>query len=161
MGFADPFCADLSARLVAATRALGKPVHDGGAYVCIEGPLFSTRAESRIYRAWGAAIIGMTAIPEAKLAREAEIAYAMLATATDYDVWHETAADVTADMVMQNLRRNVESARRIVSDVIRDLPGDWRSTARGALRDAIVTDPARIPAAARERLRPLLEGGNA
>lgn len=158
VGFADPFCPDLSARLCAAGRALGKTLHAGGAYVCIEGPLFSTRAESRLYRSWDAAIIGMTAVPEAKLAREAEIAYAMLATATDYDVWHASEADVTADMVVQTLLRNVETAKQIVSDVVRDVPDDWVSTAHGALRDAIVTDPARIPLKLRHDLAPLLEG---
>jgi len=158
VGFADPFCADLSARLCEAGAAQGKTIHRGGAYVCIEGPLFSTRAESRLYRSWDAAIIGMTAIPEAKLAREAEIAYAMLATATDYDVWHESEADVTADMVIQTLLRNVETAKEIVSAVIRDLPPDWVSTAHGALTNAIVTDPARIPLKLRHDLAPLLEG---
>ncbi len=156
VGFADPFCPDLSTRLVQAGRALGQTVHQGGTYVCIEGPLFSTRAESQLYRSWGAAVIGMTAIPEAKLAREAEIAYAMLATATDYDVWHESAADVSADLVVETLRKNVDTARQIVAAVIRDLPEDWRSSAAGALAGAIVTDPARIPAKAKQDLAPII-----
>ena len=157
VGFADPFCPDLSARLTQAGRALGQTVHRGGTYICMEGPLFSTRAESRIYRSWEASIIGMTAIPEAKLAREAEIAYAMLATATDYDVWHESEEDVTAALVVERLQQNVATAKQIVSQVISDLPADWESTARGALASAIVTDPAKIPAETRQRLAPILQ----
>ncbi|MDE2640128.1 MAG: S-methyl-5'-thioadenosine phosphorylase [Chloroflexota bacterium] len=156
VGFADPFCADLSARLVAAGASLGVLVHAGGTYIAIEGPLFSTRAESRLYRAWGGSIIGMTALPEAKLAREAEIAYGMLATATDYDVWHESEADVSVEVVLARLRENVAAAQRIVAETIRALPADWTSTARGALRHAIVTDPARIPARARADLAPII-----
>ena len=157
-GFADPFCADLSARLAAAADEIGQPVHRGGAYVCMEGPHFSTRAESRIYRSWDAAIIGMTAIPEAKLAREAELAYAMLATATDYDVWNDEAEDVSADAVAEIVRRNVDSARAIVAALVRELPANWRSTAAGALEGAMMTDPTRIPAEVRERCALLLEG---
>ena len=158
VGFADPFCADLSGRLADAADALGKRVHRGGAYVCMEGPAFSTRAESALHRSWGASIVGMTAIPEAKLAREAEIAYAMLATATDYDVWREGEEDVTADAVAAVVAANVESAQAIVAEVARGLPAGWRSTAAGALRGAIMTDPARIPAEARERYALLIEG---
>lgn len=156
VGFADPFCAELSARLADAARAAGKTVHEGGTYICMEGPLFSTRAESRLYRSWGAAIIGMTAIPEAKLAREAEIAYAMLATATDYDVWHETEADVSADLVMRTLRKNVEAAKAIVAGLVRDLPAGWVSTAKGALANAVVTDPGLIPAQVKRDLAPIV-----
>ena len=158
VGFADPFCPDLSARLSQAGRTLGQTVHSGGAYICMEGPLFSTRAESRIYRSWDASIIGMTAIPEAKLAREAEIAYTMLATATDYDVWHESEEDVTAAMVVERLQQNVDAAKRIVAQVIADLPADWESTARGALASAIITDHVKIPAETRQRLAPILQG---
>ena len=151
VGFADPFCGDLSARLVDSAGRVGQTVHAGGAYVAMEGPLFSTRAESHLYRSWDAAIIGMTAIPEAKLAREAEIAYAMLATATDYDVWHESEADVTAAAVAEIVAQNVQSAQRIVADVALNLPPDWTSTADGALFGAIMTDPRRIPAGTLER----------
>ena len=151
VGFADPFCADLGARLGAVADEVGKTVHRGGTYVCMEGPAFSTRAESALHRSWGAAIVGMTAIPEAKLAREAEIAYAMLATATDYDVWREGEEDVTADAVAAVVRENVAAAQAIVAAVARGLPDGWVSTAAGALRGAIMTDPRRIPAAARER----------
>ncbi len=156
VGFADPFCPDLSARLVGAAESLGKTVHSGGTYICMEGPLFSTRAESRMYRSWGASIIGMTAIPEAKLAREAEIAYAMLATATDYDVWHESEADVTAEMVVQTLLKNVDTAKQLVASVIQELPDDWVSTAKGALENAIVTDPAKVPLRVRHDLAPII-----
>ena len=158
VGFADPFCADLSGRLADAGERLGKRVHRGGAYVCMEGPAFSTRAESALHRSWGASIVGMTAIPEAKLAREAEIAYAMLATATDYDVWREDEEDVTAEAVAAVVAANVESAQAIVAAVARGLPAGWRSTAAGALRGAIMTDAARIPAAVRERYALLIEG---
>ena len=157
VGFADPFCADLSGRLVEAAEGLGKRVHRGGAYVCMEGPAFSTRAESALHRSWGASIIGMTAIPEAKLAREAGIAYAMLATATDYDVWREGEEDVSADVVAAVVQENVASAQAIVAGVARGLPAEWTSTAAGALRGAIMTDPARISAETRERYALLID----
>ena len=124
--------------------------------MAMEGPLFSTRAESRVYRTWGGSIIGMTAIPESKLAREAEISYAMLATATDYDVWHETGADVSVEVVLERLRENVASAQAVVRRSVRDLPVDWTSTARGGLRYAIVTEPDRIPDQVRADLDPII-----
>lgn len=158
VGFADPFCPDLSARLVDSAGRVGQTVHAGGAYIAMEGPLFSTRAESHTYRSWNASIIGMTAVPEAKLAREAEIAYAMLATATDYDVWHESEADVSAAAVAEIVAQNVQSAQRIVADVALNLPADWTSTAEGALFGAIMTDPRRIPAETLERYSLLIEG---
>ena len=158
VGFADPFCPDLSRRLVESANSVGQTVHAGGAYIAMEGPLFSTRAESHLYRSWGASIIGMTAVPEAKLAREAEIAYAMLATATDYDVWHESEADVTAATVAEIVAQNVQSAQRIIADLTQHLPDDWTSTADGALFGAIMTDPKRIPADTLERYALLLEG---
>lgn len=158
VGFADPFCAELSARLVESAGRVGQTVHAGGAYIAMEGPLFSTRAESHMYRSWDAAIIGMTAVPEAKLAREAEIAYAMLATATDYDVWHESEADVTAAAVAEIVSQNVQAAQQIVADVAFNLPEDWTSTAHGSLFGAIMTDPRRIPAETLERYALLIEG---
>lgn len=158
VGFADPFCADLSSRLVESAGRVGQTAHAGGAYIAMEGPLFSTRAESHLYRSWDASIIGMTAIPEAKLAREAEIAYAMLATATDYDVWHESEADVTAAAVAEIVAQNVQSAQRIIADLTQHLPLDWTSTASGALDGAIMTDPRRIPPEALDRYALLLEG---
>ncbi len=158
VGFADPFCADLSARLAQSAGRVGQTVHAGGTYVAMEGPLFSTRAESHIYRSWGAAIIGMTAVPEAKLAREAEIAYAMLASATDYDVWHESEVDVSADAVAQVVAQNVRSAQRIIADLAEHIPPGWTSTAADALRGAIMTDPRRIPDDVRERYALLIGG---
>ncbi|MDE2745145.1 MAG: S-methyl-5'-thioadenosine phosphorylase [Chloroflexota bacterium] len=158
VGFADPFCADLSNRLVESAGRVGQTVHSGGAYIAMEGPLFSTRAESHLYRSWDASIIGMTAVPEAKLAREAEIAYAMLATATDYDVWHESEADVTAAAVAEIVAQNVQSAQRIIADLTERLPDDWTSSANGALFGAIMTDPRRIPEATLERYALLIEG---
>ena len=157
VGFADPFCADLSARLVDSAGRVGQTAHAGGAYIAMEGPLFSTRAESHLYRSWDASIIGMTAVPEAKLAREAEIAYAMLATATDYDVWHESEADVSAAAVAEIVAQNVQSAQRIVADVALNLPTDWTSTAEGALFGAIMTDPRRISEEILERYSLLIE----
>ena len=157
VGFADPFCSDLSLRLIESAGRIGQTVHAGGAYIAMEGPLFSTRAESHMYRSWDAAIIGMTAVPEAKLAREAEIAYAMLATATDYDVWHESEADVTAAAVAEIVAQNVQSAQAIIADLAEHLPSDWTSTAEGALFGAIMTDPRRIPAETLERYSLLIK----
>ena len=157
VGFADPFCSDLSSRLLESAGRVGQTVHAGGAYIAMEGPLFSTRAESHMYRSWDAAIIGMTAVPEAKLAREAEIAYAMLATATDYDVWHESEADVTAAAVAEIVAQNVQSAQRIIADLTEHLPSDWTSTAEGALFGAIMTDPRRVPAETLERYSLLIK----
>ena len=131
-------------------------MHAGGTYVAMEGPLFSTRAESSLYRSWGGTIIGMTAIPEAKLAREAEISYAMLATATDYDVWHETEKDVAVEGVLARIDETTATVQRIVSGAVAKLPRDWTGSARGALRSAIVTDPAQIPTGVREDLAPII-----
>jgi 5'-methylthioadenosine phosphorylase len=152
VGFADPVCADLARSLGTAAEASGVRVHRGGTYVCIEGPQFSTRAESRIYRSWGVSVIGMTAMPEAKLAREAEIPYALLALATDYDCWHESEEDVTVESVMAVMDRNASSARRTVVALSRSLPDPGLSTATGALRSALMTSRASIPAAAYTRL---------
>ncbi len=156
ISFADPFCPQLSALLAQAAEETGARVHRGGTYICIEGPQFSTRAESRIYRQWGVDIIGMTAVPEAKLAREAEICYAVLALVTDYDVWHISERPVTAEMVIANLQRNVAQAKQVLATLIPRL-GVERTCACGqALRDALVTDLALIPPARREALRPLI-----
>jgi 5'-methylthioadenosine phosphorylase len=155
VGFADPFCADLSALLLQASGALsGARVHAGGVYVCIEGPQFSTKAESRLYRHWGADIIGMTALPEAKLAREAEMCYATIACVTDYDVWHETEVPVTVEMVVANLAHNVANAQKLIREVARISP-ESREHARcgcaSALAQAIITDPASLTADVRSR----------
>jgi 5'-methylthioadenosine phosphorylase len=139
VGFADPVCGDLSAALAAAALRAGARVHRGGTYVCIEGPQFSTRAESVLYRSWGVSVIGMTAMPEAKLAREAELPYALLALATDYDCWHEAEEDVTVEAVLKVLGENVAKARRAVGELAPALPDPARSRATGALAAALMT----------------------
>jgi 5'-methylthioadenosine phosphorylase len=153
--FAEPFCPTLSKLLLDAAHELGDvKVHSGGTYVCMEGPLFSTKAESNVYRKWGMDIIGMTALPEAKLAREAELCYAIIACATDYDCWHESEESVTVEMVIGNLSANVANAQRILQKVAQRIPVD-RSTlicdcAHG-LATAIITDRSLIPAEVKER----------
>jgi 5'-methylthioadenosine phosphorylase len=138
--FADPFCPTLSGVLAACASSTGATVHRGGTLVVMEGPLFSTRAESELYRSWGASIIGMTALPEAKLAREAEICYATLACATDYDVWHPQHDDVTVELVVQNLLKNTANARKIIQSVVERIDMDLDCKCSHALRDAIITD---------------------
>jgi 5'-methylthioadenosine phosphorylase len=159
--FAEPFCPTLAGMLWEAAQGLGDvQVHRGGTYLCIEGPLFSTKAESRIYRQWGVDVIGMTALPEAKLAREAELCYATIACATDYDVWHETAEPVTVEMVIGNLMKNVTNAQRIIRAVARQIPADRAQNTcecPHALASAIITDRSRIPAETREKYQ-LLAG---
>ncbi len=156
--FADPVCRDLSRTLAEAGRKAGATVHEGGTYLCIEGPNFSTRAESKIYRSWGVDIIGMTNIPEARLAREAEICYGTIALATDYDCWHEGHDDVSVDAVVAMVRQNVAMARLIIRHAAEILAtGHDRACAcKEALRYAIMTDPAVIPPATRARLELLL-----
>lgn len=158
--FADPFCPHLSGMLWATMTNLDDVTcHRGGTYVCMEGPLFSTKAESRIYRQLGCDIIGMTALPEAKLAREAEMCYATIACVTDYDVWRESTETVTVEMVIANLQKNVANAQRIVRAVASHLPADRSTSPCGcsqALASAILTDPAAIPASALERYDLLL-----
>jgi 5'-methylthioadenosine phosphorylase len=156
VGFADPVCAALSASLAEAAGRAGARVHRGGTYVCIEGPQFSTRAESLLYRSWGVSVIGMTALPEAKLAREAELPYALLAQATDYDCWHESEADVSVEAVLAVLNKNVATARRTVAELSHALPDPSASPATGALANAIMTARDRIPLAALARLDWLL-----
>jgi 5'-methylthioadenosine phosphorylase len=154
VGIADPFCPELSATLGAAVERVGARVHRGGTYVCIEGPQFSTRAESRIYRSWGVDVIGMTALPEAKLAREAELCYAVVALATDYDVWHGEA--VTVEMVVANLLKNVDTAKRILAEAVAGLGGERACACGDALRDAIMTRHDVIPDDVKRDLAPLI-----
>jgi 5'-methylthioadenosine phosphorylase len=156
VAFAEPFCPELSALVYEATAEVGVTVHRGGTYVCIEGPQFSTKAESRIYRQWGVDIIGMTALPEAKLAREAEICYATLAFATDYDVWHETEEAVTVEMIVGNLLRNVANAKRVVKNLIPRIPAERTCECASALGSAIITQRDRIPERLREDLKPII-----
>src|SRR5437588_6541017 len=146
--FAEPFCSTLSKLLLEAARELGDVrVHEGGTYVCMEGPLFSTKAESYTYRSWGMDIIGMTALPEAKLAREAELCYATIACATDYDCWHESEESVTVEMVIGHLNANVTNAQRILRLIAQQIPSTRTGQPCGcaqALAASIVTDPSLI-----------------
>lgn len=154
--FADPFCEELREVIIEAGKEAGAELHAGGTYICMEGPLFSTRAESNFYRkAVDASVIGMTALPEAKLAREAELCYAMLAMGTDYDCWHEEEEDVTIDQILAVMKANGALANRIVADVAARLPTESDCTCLSAAQYAIVTDRASIPAEAKERLRAL------
>ena len=156
VAFAEPFCPELRALLSATTREAGATVHDSGTLVVMEGPAFSTRAESNLYRSWGAHAIGMTALPEAKLAREAEMCYATLACATDYDVWHDTHEDVSAEMIVANLLKNVAVSRQAVRLALGRLPAERACSCGSALRDAIVTQLHLAPEATRRKLGPLI-----
>ncbi len=153
--FAEPFCPTLSKFLLDSARELGDvKVHEGGTYICIEGPLFSTKAESFTYRSWDMDIIGMTALPEAKLAREAELCYAIIACATDYDVWHESEESVTVEMVIGNLSANIANAQRILRRVAQKIPADRSANTcdcPSSLATAILTDRSRIPAELKEK----------
>jgi 5'-methylthioadenosine phosphorylase len=150
--FADPVCPEVRRALVETGRSLGLKMHDGGTYVNMEGPQFSTRAESRIYRSWGVDVIGMTNLQEARLAREAEICYATVAMATDYDCWHETHEDVTVEAILAVMARNVGNARRLVAATTPRIAGARACACGSALATAILTAPDRIPPEARERL---------
>lgn len=152
VGLADPFCPQLSAQIAGASIEAGRPVAAGGTYLCIEGPQFSTKAESRLYRSWGCAVIGMTAMPEARLAREAELCYATLAMVTDFDVWHEAQGPVTVEMVLANHEANVATAQAILSRLAETDPGERTCDCRNALQGAIVTDPEVIPPPTRRKL---------
>ena len=159
VALADPYCPHLRGALVAAGEAVEAKIHDGGTYIVIEGPQFSTRAESELYRSWGVAVIGMTAMPEARLAREAELCYATLALATDYDSWHATHESVTAGLVIENLARSAAAAQATVTALLADLAprtADEDCACAHALDSAIMTAPERIPEAARARLGPIL-----
>jgi 5'-methylthioadenosine phosphorylase len=158
VSLADPVCGDLRQDLVAAGRTAGATVHDGGTYLCIEGPQFSTRAESKLYRAWGVDVISMTAMQEARLAREAELCYATLTLVTDYDCWHESAGPVDIGEILRVMRANVAKAQNSVANLALTLGSRGRrACACGrALKDAIITDRNSIPAATRENLRPII-----
>ena len=152
IGMADPICPQLATILEKAARQSGATVHRGGTYLCIEGPQFSTRAESRIYRTWGVDVIGMTNVPEVKLAREAELCYATLAMATDYDVWHDTHAAVSVDVVVKTLLQNVATAKDVLARAIPDIAPPRACECPHLLKDAIITDPKAFPMTARRRL---------
>lgn len=152
VSIADPFCKPLSDQLEAATRAAGATTHRGGTFITIEGPRFSTKAESTTYRTWGMSLIGMTTSPEAFLAREAEICYAAMAHITDYDVWHVSAAPVTVEMVIQTLNKNTELAQEAIRLLARGFEPERDCACQHALSDALITRPDRIPADTRKKL---------
>jgi 5'-methylthioadenosine phosphorylase len=157
VSFADPTCPVLGKQLLAAGETVGARMHWGGTYLCMEGPQFSTRAESRIYRSWGVDVIGMTNLQEAKLCREAEICYATLAMVTDYDVWHDTEADVSVEAVVAVLKQNAETAKAIIKAAVSSFPARREGChCPSALRDAIISAPSAIPPQVRERLRPII-----
>ena len=157
VGFADPYCRNLGLRIAEAARGAGATVHAGGTYVCMEGPLFSTRAESNLYRSWGASVIGMTSLQEAKLAREAEICLATLALSTDYDCWNlEHSKDVDIEEVLQVIHANVALAKKTIAAVAGALPARSGCPCPTALANAIITDRAAIPESVKRELAPIV-----
>lgn len=148
----DPVCAPLAAKVLEAARTTGAQVHEGGTYVCMEGPQFSTRAESNLYRSWGASIIGMTNLQEAKLAREAEMCFATLALSTDYDCWHEEEDEVDVESIVAVIQANARRAAATVATLASTL-SIGECACHTALDGAVLTDPATVPAATRERLQ--------
>ena len=152
VSFADPVCGQLTALLATAGRENGATIHAGGTYLCMEGPQFSTRAESFLYRSWGADVIGMTNLQEAKLAREAEMCFATLALATDYDCWNTEAGDVVIEDVLAILSKNVATAQHLIGQAIKRLPAERACPCAQALKDAIITDQTMIPAAIKQEL---------
>jgi 5'-methylthioadenosine phosphorylase len=156
VGFAHPFCRLLSEATHASAVAAVATVHRGGTYVCMEGPQFSTLAESKLYRSWGADIIGMTNLQEAKLAREAEICYTTIALVTDYDCWHPDHDSVTVDMVIANLVQNAETAQQIIARAVDRLPFERSCECATALKYALITRPDAIPEQVRRELAPLV-----
>jgi 5'-methylthioadenosine phosphorylase len=153
---ADPVCSDLAKVLAEAARDSKVTVHEGGTYLCIEGPQFSTRAESQLYRSWGVSVIGMTNLPEARLAREAEICYATVALSTDYDCWHETEEDVTVDAVVSVMKHNVEAARAVVANAVKRLAEPRFCCCKDALKNAVMTSPELVPARTYKKLELLV-----
>ena len=156
VAFAHPVCGRLGDVVSGAAELAGASLHRGGTYVCMEGPQFSTVAESNFYRAAGFDIIGMTNLQEAKLAREAEICYATIALVTDYDCWHPEHDSVTVEMIVSNLMRNAEMAQRIIAGAVEQLPIERTCECARALATAIITRPEAIPGATKERLRPII-----
>jgi len=152
VGMADPVCTELANVLYEAGVNAGATMHKGGTYICMEGPQFSSRGESLVYRKWGMDVIGMTNATEAKLAREAEICYATIALATDYDCWHETEEDVSVEAVIATLNRNVETAKSIIAHAVREIPKDPGCACSEALAFAIMTPADLIPEATKDRL---------
>lgn len=156
IAFAEPVCKDLAKTIYTVISKLGLMVHLGGAYLNMEGPAFSTIAESNLYRSWGMSIVGMTNMVEAKLAREAEICYATLAAVTDYDCWHPQHESVTVDMILENLRNNIDNAKKIIKAVIPVLTQERKCSCKDALRYAIVTQRENMSEEAKKRLEPII-----
>jgi 5'-methylthioadenosine phosphorylase len=156
IAFAHPLCGDLSAIAAAAAQAVGATVHRGGTYVNMEGPQFSTLAESKLYRSWGMDVIGMTNLQEAKLAREAEICYATLALVTDYDCWHPDHDSVTVEMIIGNLIQNAKTAQQAIARAIDQLPATRSCSCQDALATAIITRPEAVPAQTKKDLEPII-----
>ena len=157
VSFANPLCPVLSGLAVETAKDTGATVHQGGTYLCMEGPQFSPLAESNLYRSWNMDVIGMTNLQEAKLAREAEICFATLALVTDYDCWHPEHDDVTVDMIIETLQANAEMAKRIISELVARLPVQRECKCADALSSAIITNADSIPAKTRTDLAPLIE----
>lgn len=157
VGIADPFCAAFRELVFGVGESVIGNIADGGTYVVVEGPQFSTRAESQLHRTWGASVVGMTAMPEARLAREAGLCYAMLAMVTDYDVWHESEEDVSVEIVRQVLHRNVEHGRNVVRELARRGLSICSTRCSNAIDGAMITDPAAVSLKQRERVELLLE----
>ncbi len=156
VAFAHPVCGDLAAIAADSAASVGATVHRGGTYVNMEGPQFSTLAESKLYRAWGMDVIGMTNLQEAKLAREAEICYATLALVTDYDCWHPDHDAVTVDLIIANLIQNAATAQRTIAEAVRRLEGPPRCGCQHALATAIITRPEQVPAEIKQELAPII-----
>jgi 5'-methylthioadenosine phosphorylase len=156
ISFADPVCPVLSQILVQSGKTVGAAVHQGGTYLCIEGPQFSTRAESNLYRTWEVDVIGMTNLPEAKLAREAEICYATIAFATDYDCWHETASDVSIGEILRILAMSTKTAKSAIRHAMRHLPEKRECLCASALKHALVTGKKLIPEKTKKDLEPII-----
>ncbi len=152
VGFGDPVCPQLADVVVSASADCGVPVKRGGTYLCMEGPQFSTKAESETYRSWGMDVIGMTNLQEAKLAREAEMCYTTMALVTDYDCWHPDHDAVTVADIIANLQKNSLNAQTLIKAAVKSMPRDRECGCGHALRHALITDPARVPAATRTRL---------
>jgi 5'-methylthioadenosine phosphorylase len=157
VGFGDPTCPEVGCTIGQACKDTGVVGKAGGTYVCMEGPQFSTKAESNLYRSWGADVIGMTNLQEAKLAREAEICYATMAMVTDYDCWHPGHDAVTVEQIVKVLNTNAENAARVVKQTVALMPRERKCKCGSALQFAILTDPAKIPAATRQKLSLLLD----
>ncbi len=153
ISFADPICSQLADQAESAAGKIDLPIKRGGTYLCMEGPAFSTRAESLLYRSWGMDLIGMTNLQEARLAREAEICYVTIAMVTDYDCWHEEEAPVTVETLIGYLNRNSENAQRLIQEIIQNLPETVDCTCQHALKNAILTPADEIPESTREKLK--------